>query len=286
MHLKKRYFLFLLPVLLFAMCKSELMTFRRSDARIARYLEKRGQEAPRFFTIEKDGRSIHYTQVGDTTKPLVLLVHGAPGSASAFLTFLADTQLTRFAQVIAVDRPGNGFSDFGRSEPSLKLQAAALAPILQRHRSSKAIVMGHSYGGPVVARLAMDYPDLVDGVFIMAGSIDPELEPREWWRKYFDSPWIRWILPTSMVVANQEIHPLYSELKAMLPGWASITCPVTVVQGTKDTLVPAGNADFARRMAVNSSRLDIRMIEGGSHFILWSKQRYMVEVLREMTALP
>ncbi|MBK8489399.1 MAG: alpha/beta hydrolase [Saprospirales bacterium] len=286
MRLKKRFFIVVLPVLLFAMCQSEFMTFRRSDARIVKYLEKHGQEAPSFFTIEKDGRSIHYTQVGDTTKPLVLLVHGAPGSASAYLSFLADTQLTRFAQVIAVDRPGNGFSDFGRSEPSLQQQAAMLQPILERHRHSIAVIMGHSYGGPVVARLAMDYPELVDGVFIMAGSIDPELEPREWWRKPLDQPWIRWIFPTSMVVANQEIKPLYEELQAMVPLWASITCPVTVVQGTKDTLVPAGNADFARRMAVNSSRLDIRMIEGGSHFILWTMQDYMVEVLKEMTTTP
>ena len=286
MRLKKRYFIVVLPLLLLAMCKSELMTFRRSDARIEKYLKAHGQEAPHFFTIEKDGRSIHYTQVGDPTKPLVLLVHGSPGSASAYLTFLADTQLTRFAQVIAVDRPGNGFSDFGRSEPSLQQQAAVLQPILERHRHSVAVVMGHSYGGPVVARLAMDYPELVDGLFLMAGSIDPELEPREWWRKPLDQPWLRWMFPTSMVVANQEIRPLYEELQAMLPLWASITCPVTVVQGTKDTLVPAGNADFARRMAVNSSRLDIRMIEGGNHFILWTMQDYMVAILREMTAIP
>lgn len=286
MRLKKRYFLLLIPIALFAMCKSEFMSFRSSNAKIARYLAKRGQEAPRFYDLDIDGRTVHYTQVGDTSKPLVLLVHGSPGSSSAYQTFLADTVLTSFAQVIAADRPGNGYSDFGKSEPSLKKQAAALAAILERHRANRVIALGHSYGGPVVARLAMDYPDLVDGVFILAGSIDPELEPREWWRKSMDSRLARWFLPTSMVVANQEIIPLYEELQEMMPLWEKITCPVTVVQGTKDTLVPAGNAAFAKRMAVNSSRLDIRMIEGGSHFILWTMQGYMVETLREMAALP
>lgn len=286
MRPKKRYFLLLIPIAFFAMCKSEFMSFRRSEARIVRYLEKRGQEAPTFYTIENEGRKIHYVRVGDPGKPLVLLVHGSPGSASAFLSFLADTQLTRFAQVIAVDRPGNGYSDFGRSEPSLQAQAAALRPILERHRAGRAILLGHSYAGPVVARAAMDHPDLVDGIFILAGSIDPELEPREWWRKHIDKPWARWLLPTSMVVANQEIIPLYEELNAMLPLWEKITCPVTVVQGTNDTLVPAGNAAFAKRMAVNSRRLDIRMVEGRSHFILWTMQDHMVEVLREMAASP
>lgn len=286
MRLKKRHILLLVPALLFAMCKSELTAFRRSDARIGRYLEKRGQEAPRFFTISQDGRSVHYTQVGDTTKPLVVLVHGSPGSSSAFLPFLADTQLTRIAQVIALDRPGNGYSDFGKSEPSLAAQAAALKPILERHRKTRAILLGHSYGGPVVARAAMDFPELVDGIFILAGSIDPELEPREWWRKPIDAPLLRWLFPASMVVANQEIIPLYEELTAMEPLWEKITCPVTVVQGTDDTLVPAGNAHYARRMAVNSRQLDIRMIEGGSHFILWTMKDYMIRTLEEMTRKP
>lgn len=286
MRLKKRHILILVPVLLFAMCKSELTAFRRSDARIGRYLEKRGQEAPSFFNISQDGRSIHYTQVGDTTKPLVVLVHGSPGSSSAYLPFLADTQLTRLAQVIALDRPGNGYSDFGKSEPSLEVQAAALKPILERHRKTKAILLGHSYGGPVVVRAAMDYPELVDGIFILAGSIDPELEPREWWRKHIDSPLLRWLFPASMVVANQEILPLYEELKEMEPLWEKITCPVTVVQGADDTLVPAGNAEYARRMAANSRRIDIRMIEGGSHFILWTMKDYMIRTLEEMIAAP
>jgi len=286
MRPKKRYLLLLIPIVLFAMCKSELLSFRRSEARIARYLEKRGQEAPNFHTIENEGRNIHYVQVGDPAKPLVVLVHGSPGSATAYLSFLADTQLTRFAQVIAVDRPGNGYSDFGRSEPSLQAQAAALRPVLERHRASRAILLGHSYAGPVIVRAAIDHPDLVDGIFILAGSVDPGLEPREWWRKHIDKPWARWLLPTSMVVANQEIIPLYDELNAMLPLWEKITCPVTVVQGTNDTLVPAGNADFAKRMAINSKRVDIRMVEGGSHFILWTRRDYITEVLREMASLP
>lgn len=286
MRFKKRYLLFVLPVLLFALCKSELATFRRNEAQTIKYLEKRGQKTPRVLSIEKDGHTIQYTHVGDPTKPLILLVHGSPGSSSAFLPFLADTQLTRFAQVIAVDRPGNGFSDFGESEPSLVQQAAMLKPILERHRHSTAIALGHSYGGPVVARLAMDYPALIDGIFILAGSIDPELEPREWWRKPCDHPALRWLLPTSMVVANQEIIPLYEELNETLPLWKTVTCPVTVVHGTEDKLVPRGNADFAKRMAVNSSRLDIRMIEGGNHFILWTMQEEMVQILREMISFP
>ena len=38
--------------------------------------------------------------------PLVLLVHGSPGSADAFLDYLADTVLSKKARLVTIDRPG------------------------------------------------------------------------------------------------------------------------------------------------------------------------------------
>ncbi|HEY5692223.1 MAG TPA: alpha/beta hydrolase [Cyclobacteriaceae bacterium] len=39
------------------------------------------------------------------------------------------------------------------------------------------ILIGHSLGGTVIARMTMDSPELVDGVVMVAPSIDPEIEP-------------------------------------------------------------------------------------------------------------
>ena len=64
--------------------------------------------------------TIHYAQTGDTEKPLVLFVHGSPGSLSAFIDFLSDTALTGHALVITTDRPGFGHSNFGVAETSLE----------------------------------------------------------------------------------------------------------------------------------------------------------------------
>lgn len=282
MKLRKRHIILLLPLGLIAAMQMEFLAFRKSDRKQAQYLLERGQEAPTFHTYEIDGRTIHYTHVGDEGKPLLVLIHGAPGSSSAFMDYLADTVLTQFVQLIAVDRPGYGWSDYGRAERSVQAQAAQLQPLLVRHEASQTLLLGHSYGGPVIARMAMDYPEQVNGLIIVAGSVDPELEPHEWWRKPADTPPVRWILPGSMKVCNQEILPLRDELTEMLPLWEKVRCPVTIVQGVKDKLVPAGNADFAEQALVNSERVEKHLLEDGNHFILWTRRSEIREMIRNL----
>jgi pimeloyl-ACP methyl ester carboxylesterase len=234
-----------------------------------------------------NGQSVHYTHTGAGSLPLVVLVHGAPGSSSSMLDYLANAHLTSTAQVVAVDRPGYGYSGFGKAEGSLERQAAAIKPILEKHGQPaaglpKPILVGHSFGGPVIARLAMDYPELVGGLVIVAGSIAPQLEPQDWWQEPLDWLGIRWMLPPAARVCNQEILPLRQELEKMLPLWEKITCPVTVIQGLKDKLVHPGNAGFARNMLINSSRLEIDTLENDGHFILWTKKDRVMEKVLEM----
>jgi len=41
--------------------------------------------------------------------------------------------------------------------------------------SGNAVLIGHSLGGPVVARMAADYPDFVKGLVLVAPGISPVL---------------------------------------------------------------------------------------------------------------
>jgi pimeloyl-ACP methyl ester carboxylesterase len=62
-------------------------------------------------------------------KPLVIFVHGSPGSLSAFIDFMTDSILLQSARLISVDRPGFGDANFGYAESSLARQAALLKPV-------------------------------------------------------------------------------------------------------------------------------------------------------------
>lgn len=252
-------------------------------------MEKRiianGDEIPHFHDYEVDGRSMHYVHVGSDSLPLVIMVHGAPGSSDNMLGYLEDPRLTSIAQVIAIDRPGYGFSDFGKTEPSIEKQAAAIRPIIEKHRQSKkqkTILVGHSFGGPVIARMAMDFPELIDGLVIVAGSVSPELEPKDWYQKPLDWPCIRWMLPPAVRVCNQEIIPLPKELEKMRPLWENIRSPVVLIHGIKDNLVPVGNVSFAQKMLVNSRQVTIDTLGGQDHFILWSQQKLIVDRIIEL----
>ncbi|MCB0518072.1 MAG: alpha/beta hydrolase [Lewinellaceae bacterium] len=278
MKIKKRYIvLAVLAIGLFTTCHMEFMKFRQSDAKTKTAFAEKGLPGVGFQDYETAGQPMHFTVYGNDTLPLVVLVHGAPGSSSACLDYLMDTALTNHACVVALDRPGYGYSGFGKTERSLAKQAAAIKPILEKYRRKKAVLVGHSFGGPVIARMAMDFPELVDGLVIVAGSIDPALEPHYWWQHPLDWRAIRWMMPPAFRVANQEILPLPEELTDMLPRWKEITCPVTVVQGTKDNLVAPGNADFAERMLTNSEKVEIIRMEGGSHFIFWSERGLIIQ---------
>ena len=217
-------------------------------------------------------RSITFVSVVNQEKPTVFFFHGAPGSWSAFKEFLVDSLLIDRFSLVSVDRPGYGHSDFGRVEPSLKNQAYLMKPLLEKYAITPNILVGHSLGGPVIAKIAMEYPDLVDGLIMVAPSIDPDLEPEEdWFRVPMQSPLVNWAIPTSFLVTNEEILFLEEELRTMLPHWSEIKAPTIVIQGNGDRLVAPGNAQFAERMLINSKQVDLVIKDDVSHFIPWSR---------------
>jgi pimeloyl-ACP methyl ester carboxylesterase len=253
-----------------------------SQQEINHYFEKKIQKGT-LHQYTFDHQKINYLMVGSDQLPLVIFVHGSPGSLSAFIDFMADSILLKQVQLISVDRPGFGDSNFGYGEKSLKRQAQVLKPILEKYKYGRPVfLVGHSLGGPVIARIAMDYPELIDGLIIVAGSIDPKLEPNEtWFRAPLATPFLRWVLPRSFRASNQEIYHLKPELQEMLPLWANIKARTIVIQGKKDELVDPGNADFAKKMMVNAT-VDLVLIDNMNHFVPWTNPELIRDAILKL----
>ena len=84
------------------------MTFRMNKKEVNEYFQSKNiKGSQHHYKVGK--YTIHYVQTGNENKPLVLFVHGSPGSLSAFIDFLADTTLTSQSLAITTDRPGFGF---------------------------------------------------------------------------------------------------------------------------------------------------------------------------------
>jgi len=268
------------PIWLIAVFLCGCMQFRLEQEAFQEIFKDRPIQ-PVSETIEVDSNHVHYVYI-DRGKPnLAVFIHGSPGSWSAFLDFFKNDSLLQTYDVLSIDRPGFGDSDYGRPEPSLQKQAYYLQQVISRFDQPNKVMVGHSLGGPVAARIAMDYPSLAQAMVLVAPSVDPAMERYEWYRTWIETRVGGWVTPTDFWVSNEEILPLKAELDSMLPLWKAVHIPAVVIQGTKDMLVPKENAEFVRRM-MGDSLADIRYLEGVNHFIPWSHPHKIVEALEAL----
>lgn len=114
------------------------------------------------------GGSIHYVEKGDPSKQSLILIHGLTGQLQHFTYALVD-MLADDYHVIAVDRPGCGYStresaDLGR----LPEQGRMIQEFLDIKGVSDPVLVGHSLGGAVSLAMALDYPDKVKALALLA----------------------------------------------------------------------------------------------------------------------
>jgi len=230
-----------------------------------------------------EAERLHYVASGVAGGPRVLFVHGSPGTWEAWREYLRDPELARQTRLLAPDRPGFGGSARGRAEGSLGRQAAALAAVLAHEGGPPALVVGHSLGGPIAARLAIDRPDLVRGLLLVAPSIDPALEERRWFNVVGSLRAVQWFLPVDWITSNREIWPLRAELERLAPRLAEIRVPVVVVQGEKDELVPAANAEFVARR-FTAAVVEVERVPELGHFLLWQRPRLVLDAIARLLA--
>jgi pimeloyl-ACP methyl ester carboxylesterase len=121
-----------------------------------------------------DGRCVHVVDVpGRPGAPALLLIHGASGNVRDVLLPLQAVLGGRF-RLIAVDRPGNGFTSRGpRGISDPVRQAELVAAVLGRLGVGSCLVLGQSWGGAVATALAIVRPDLVQGLVLVAPASHP-----------------------------------------------------------------------------------------------------------------
>ena len=229
----------------------------------------------------RPGLKVSYLRAGDRDGRRVIFVHGTPGQADGWADFLLNVPAGQ--EYVAIDRPGFGATVPDSAEPSLQLQALAIAPLLERRGGGWPILVGHSLGGPIVARVAVDQPGRVAALLLLAGSLAPALERvhpmqpvGEWWG-------VRSILPRRLLNANRELLPLKRELDMLAPRLSEISVPVTIIHGDADTLVPVANVAFMRGRLTGAEALKVAILPGQGHFLPW-EHRPTLE--RALAALP
>ena len=149
-------------VLLLAGLITGLVWFTANTARnVEAALPRRG----RF--IEIGDERIHYVDT-DGTGPAAVMIHGLGGNLLHFDYALAGRLAAEF-RLILVDRPGSGYSTRADgADATITAQAAAIAELIRALGLTRPLVVGHSLGGAISLGLALDHPDCVGALALIA----------------------------------------------------------------------------------------------------------------------
>jgi pimeloyl-ACP methyl ester carboxylesterase len=123
---------------------------------------------PRGKFIDIDGVRLHYIDKG--SGPTLLLIHGLAGQVLNFTHSLL-SRLTHDFRVVILDRPGSGYSlRPDATLAPLAAQARIISRFCQALGLERPVIVGHSLGGVIALALALDHPEQVGALALIARS--------------------------------------------------------------------------------------------------------------------
>jgi pyruvate dehydrogenase E2 component (dihydrolipoamide acetyltransferase) len=157
------------------------------DAFVAGYIapvvssDSESQEAPQDQFVELPIGKIRYARSGSGEKRVVL-IHGFGGDLVNWL-FNIDA-LAEVATVYALDLPGHGRSVKTLGAPTVEWLSQAVLGFMDQAGVASAHLVGHSLGGAIAIRAALDAPERVQSLALIApAGFGPEIN-REFLRGF------------------------------------------------------------------------------------------------------
>jgi pimeloyl-ACP methyl ester carboxylesterase len=254
--------------------------------------------------LDIDGRSafVHTGGVDlDASRGLVLLVHGA-GNDHTIWRFVTRRLAAAGFPVAAPDFPGHGKSA-GPALGSVGAMAQWCLEVATRLTSGPVTVIGHSMGSLVAMEMALQSPDRVRAVALLAASdglmVHPDLQAaaeREdrlaadlivgWTHTgrsrfgHHDSPGV-WMAGSNRRLLEQNAGSLAADLAACsdwdgAARFAAAGIPALVVYGERDRMAP-GRA--AVSLAGSLRQVEVVKVPGGSHASVYDHPSEVVDPL-------
>lgn len=214
--------------------------------------------------------------------PVVVLIHGA-SSLHADLLSVLGPRLSARARIIAIDRPGHGWSDRlgGREMASPARQGAAIAAALDALGIGKAVLVAHSLAGAAALSMALERSDLVSGA-VLLGAVSHPWPDRSitWYYHPASKPLIGQVftrllaIPVGSLILESSIGGVFAPQSAP-PDYAAsaqirlVLRPATFVANAEDVAVLC---DFVEAQAPRYGELamPIVAIAGEDDTVVWT----------------
>jgi pimeloyl-ACP methyl ester carboxylesterase len=233
------------------------------------------------------GLRIHYASAPHEPRdPAIVFLHGAGANHTVWLGQLQ--ALREQAWVVVPDLPGHA-----RSEPIPGLTvgeyAAALVPFLEELRAAmpadrprRIVLAGHSMGGAIAMTIALDRPDLLAGLVIVASGaklgVSPQImdglrtAPREtlalvarWSFAPDADPGL--IMRSVRDLSGTPVERTIADFQAcngydLRERVGGILAPALLLCGSEDRMTPPKSTAF---LAEKMPRATVRILEGAGH---------------------
>jgi 2-hydroxy-6-oxo-6-(2'-carboxyphenyl)-hexa-2,4-dienoate hydrolase len=219
-----------------------------------------------------DGVRLRTVRAGSGTPTLVLL-HGYGESLTTWRSVL--DRLAERHRVVALDLPGAGASDKPDVPYTLEALTGRLSRFLDRWTTGPVVIVGHSMGGALAASLALERPDRIVRVVLIApagyrvglGGITESMTPgrartigkylalRSFITPIHDPAWL--LEPDSLRGYDQAGDPAYSraaarvleefDFEGLRDRFREIRQPTLLIWGGLDPVVPFTVGDTLSR---------------------------------------
>ncbi|MBI3143557.1 MAG: alpha/beta hydrolase [Bacteroidetes bacterium] len=220
---------------------------------------------------------VKWVAVGDPAKPKLLFIHGSPGDWAGWADFMSDTDLLGTYYMVAYDRMGYGGTTIPAEGDLAKHGALAFGLMKFISPVDRWLVVGHSYGGAVVAHLMATHPEILDKAVLIAPAVSPNLQEPKWYNKIARNGLVNKLIGKDWRASNVEMLGLSGSLRHIEPRFQYLEMKQVFIHGQRDMIVPFETVAYwqEQHMADVSYVTDKKM----NHFVPWSHPWYVKDAI-------
>lgn len=202
-HMMKRWKKFILLSFVFACATTAIGPFAVPVPELDGLVSERDLSEPEGKYIEINGVDIHYKESGSGERTFILL-HPFGGSTYTWREVM--DEFAQYGKVIAYDRPAFGLTerpmpgDWDSNPYGMKANIEILRELLDGFGVERAVIVGNSAGGGLAVAFALEYPERVDELILVAPGVGGGYGPQfpAWALPFMWTPQMRHLGPLMM----------------------------------------------------------------------------------------
>jgi pimeloyl-ACP methyl ester carboxylesterase len=212
----------------------------------------------------------------------IVVIPGAPSWSEYWAPVLAALPESR--EMIVVDRPGFAGSEPFDVVPDIRVQAEALAPLLEAAPGQRILLVGQSYGAAIATLMAEAHPRRVASVVLLSsylGVAGPTVRFLVGWGSHMLN-----LLPRDLRNAIHEVSHQAEQLKYMRKALERLNVPVHVVHGDMDDFAPVEMAEKLVDETHTRRPMRFQRVSGLNHFFNDGPAEPVIECLEACIPTP